>query len=351
MRRSALAALLLALLAARSAAAQRNGASFPLNVVASATFGEEAEFAEISGATVGPNGNVYVVDRLSFSVVAFSPAGRMLWKVGRKGRGPGEYQIPYRITTTPAGMVLVFDLGTGDVTTLSQDGRFLSRSRLSGRFTYVDDIAAVSGGDVLISGFASAPAQARRYGIHRFHIGGSQGVYAGSFGPLPTVRDTAVLPYWGAGNITRVANGDLLYALALPYVIYRYDAAGRQKAAMRSAIRVRGTPDDALRVDRRDNGTQISDTNTPVDRPRSVVEVGNGWMLVSRFVGEARHWDLFTAAGALLGSRELSPAWGAAIGFDRARNFLWIAATHDDAPVLVRLQLTSGASTSSRRVR
>src|ERR1051325_12021344 len=126
MWRSACGVLLFALLTAQSSAAQRNGASFPLNIVASATFGEEAEFGSITAGTVGPTGNVYVVDHFKCSVVAFSPAGRMLWKVGRKGRGPGEYQIPYRITTTPSGTLLVFDLGTRDVTTLSQEGRFVS---------------------------------------------------------------------------------------------------------------------------------------------------------------------------------------------------------------------------------
>jgi hypothetical protein len=347
MRRSAYAALLLALLAARSAAAQRNGASFPLNVVASATFGEEAEFTEIIAGTVGPTGNVYVVDRLSYAVAAFSPAGRMLWKVGRKGRGPGEYQLPYRIAVTPAGTLLVYDLGTGDVTTLSQDGRFISRSHLPLRLHYVDDIAAV-GSDLLVSGFSPDP-RAHRNGIHRFRIGGPQAMYAGSFAPLPTVRDTAILPQWGAGDITRAASGDLVFALALPYVVYRFDAAGRQKMQARPSFHVRGTPDDAVSIDRSGEWTRISSTGADVDRPHSIVEVANGWMLVTRVMRRARYWDLFTPDGRYAGSREYPREWGGAIGFDPARNFLWMAATHDDVPVLVRLQVTSGATTSSRR--
>ena len=56
-----------------------------------------------------------------------------------QGEGPGEYQIPYRITPTPAGTLLVFDLATRDVTTLSQDGRFVSRSHLPLNLPYVDE--------------------------------------------------------------------------------------------------------------------------------------------------------------------------------------------------------------------
>lgn len=348
MRRSCFAALLLAPLIAGSAASQRNGASFPLNIVAAATFGEEAEFTEIIGGTVAPTGTVYVVDRLNYAVAAFSPAGRMLWKVGRKGRGPGEYQLPYRIAVTPAGTLLVYDLGTGDVTTLSQDGRFISRTHLPLRLHFVDDIAVV-GSDLLVSGYSPDP-QAHRNGIHRFRLGGPQAAYAGSFAPLPTVRDTAVLPQWGAGDITRAANGDLIFALALPYVVYRFDTAGRQKVQARPSFRVRGMPDDAVRIDRSGEWTSFSSTGADVDRPHSVVEVANGWMLVTRVLRRARYWDLFTSDGRYVGSREYPREWGGVIGFDAARNFLWMVATHDDVPVLVRLQVTSGATTSSRRV-
>jgi len=348
MWRSAFGALLLALLPAQSAASQRNGASFPLNVVSSTSFGEEAELIEITAGTVGPSGNVYVVDRLSYAVAAFSPAGRMLWKAGRKGRGPGEYQLPYRITASPSGTLHVYDLGTGDVTTLSQDGRFVSRSHLPLRLPAVDDITTL-GSDFLVSGYSPDPS-ARRHGIHRFQIGGSRAVYAGSFAPLPTVRDTAVLRYWGAGDVTRAANGDLLFALALPYIVYRFDAAGRQKMLARPSFRVRGTPDDAVRIDRNDEMMVVSNTEAVVDRPYSVIEVSNGWMMVTRITRRSHHWDLFTPAGRFAGSREYPEAWGGAIGFDTARNFLWMAATHDDAPVLVRLQVTFGATTPSRRV-
>jgi hypothetical protein len=273
----------------------------------------------------------------------------MLWKVGRKGKAPGEYQFPTRITATPVGTLLVFDLGTGDVTTLSQDGRFVSRTPLPLRLLAVDDMT-MSGSDLLVSGYSPDP-RARRHGIHRFRTAGGRQVYAGSFAPVPTVRDTAVLRYWGAGDITRAANGDLLFALALPYVVYRYDAAGRQKMVARPSFRVRGTPDDAVRIERNDEITAISSTQAVVDRPNSVVEVAGGWMLVTRVTTRGRYWDLFTPAGRYAGSREYPREWGGAIAFDSARNLLWMVATHDDAPVLVRLQVSFGAVTPSRRVR
>jgi hypothetical protein len=289
------------------------------------------------------------VDHLNCAIVAFSPAGRMLWKVGRKGRGPGEYQIPYRIAATPTGALLVFDLATRDVTTLSQDGRFVSRSNLPLNLPYVDDIV-VSGSDLFVSGYSPTSNQTRRHGVHRFRTAGGRLVYAGSFAPLPTVRDTAILRYWGAGDITRASNGDLLFALAFPYTIYRFDPTGRQGVVAHPPFRVRGTPDDAIRIERDGAGTSVSNTEV-VDRPNTIVEIANGWTLVSRVTSRDSHWDLFTATGGFAGSRAFPREWGAAVAFDRARNLLWMVGTHDDAPVLVRVQVALGASTPSRRGR
>lgn len=329
--------------------AQAGGRGFPLQVASTTVVGEEAGLVEITAAAIGPSGTVYVVDHVAFTVSAFSPEGRMLWRVGRKGQGPGEYTFPYRVAAAPDGTVLVFDLGRNDVTRLSSEGRFIDRASIPLRFPVTEDMIATAG-EVLISGYTSTQGTGRQHGIHRFRRRGADLLHAGSFGPLPTVRDTAILRYWGAGDISRAANGDLLFALALPYVVYRFDSTGRQKMAARPTFRVRGTPDDVVKIERQGREARISNTRADVDRPWTIVEVTNGMILVTRLKSQVRHWDLFTAAGAFVGSREYPADWGVAVGFDRIRNLLWMVATHDDAPVLVRLQL-AGAPTPSRRSR
>lgn len=328
--------------------AQAGGRGFPLQVASTTVVGEEAGFASIVAATVSPTGVVYVVDYMNCTVSAFSPEGRMLWRVGRKGQGPGEYQLPYRVASAPDGSVLIFDLATNDVTTLSRDGRFLGRVRLPFKFPYVDDMVATAS-ELLISGYTPT-GQARSHGIHRFRRNATGLAYAGSFAPLPTVRDTAIRRYWGAGDISRAGNVDLLYALNLPYLIYRYDGAGRQKAMIRPPIRVRGTPDDAVRIERNGRQTAIS-PGEEVDRPSTVIEVIGGRLLVSRITPRGSHWDAFASSGAYVGSREFPKDWGAAVGFDFARNILWMVGTRDDAPVLMRVQITLGTARSQARMR
>ncbi len=48
-------------------------------------------FGDVTGATRLPDGSVVVADRLSASLRYFSPDGRFVRSVGRKGEGPGEF--------------------------------------------------------------------------------------------------------------------------------------------------------------------------------------------------------------------------------------------------------------------
>jgi hypothetical protein len=48
-------------------------------------------FAGVTGATRLPNGNILVADRAAFSLLVYSPQGKRLKTLGRRGAGPGEF--------------------------------------------------------------------------------------------------------------------------------------------------------------------------------------------------------------------------------------------------------------------
>jgi hypothetical protein len=52
----------------------------------------EAELLSPRQVKEGPDGNIYVYDRLTAFIKVFSPEGRFLRKMGGKGQGPGEIQ-------------------------------------------------------------------------------------------------------------------------------------------------------------------------------------------------------------------------------------------------------------------
>lgn len=232
-----------------------------------------------------------------------------------------------------------------EVSTFSPAGRFLRRARLPFSFRQVDNLVALTNGDLLISGFSAANDRVSRFGIHRFRGRGRDLQYVGSFGPLPGARDRVVLPHWGAGSIVRANGADILYLLRLPYEIYRYDASGRARATIRPPTPIRGFPDDFVKIERTpQGGTQVSTAQPDIDRPSTILELSRGWVLVSRFRPGQGHWDLFNPAGRLVRTRSTPAEWGGPIGYDPARNLLWLAGTHDDAPVLYRLTLPAAGA-------
>lgn len=65
---------------------------------------------------------VYVFDYGDRSVKAFDSRGRMLWRFGRKGAGPGEFGNVFDMETDVTGALWLSDVSLGRVTVLSQDG-------------------------------------------------------------------------------------------------------------------------------------------------------------------------------------------------------------------------------------
>lgn len=336
----------------RSIACGQTAAPFPVSIASVAAVGEGEEFGSIIAAKVGANGNVYALDHINARVTAFSPEGRVLWRAGRMGRGPGEFQLPYRLDVAPNGEIVVYDFGMNEVTTLSPAGRFVRRLRLPFMFRAVDNLVALADGELLISGYSAANERVSRFGIHRFRPRGTEMEYVSSFGPLPGARDREVLAHWGAGPIMRGSGCDLLYLRRLPYEIHRYNAAGRERATIRPPVPIRGLPDDFVRIERNmGGGTAISSESPNIDRPGSLVELSPGWVLVTRLNPRKNHWDLFNPAGRLIASRATPAEWSGLIGYDPVRRLIWLIGTHGDAPVLLRLTLPAAGADPRPRTR
>jgi hypothetical protein len=324
------------------ASAQPAAGSFPLRVEAPAVVGADAALGSVIAGRVAPNGNVYVADHVNSQIVAFSPEGRLLWRRGRKGRGPGEFQLPYRLDVRPDGTIVVYDMATSEVTTMSPDGRFLVRARLPFRFAQIDNLVSVSNTEFVAAGVLDLNTPTHRFGLHRFRITGQRVEHLGSFGPLPAVRDPVVLQHWGAGSIALGPGGSLLYVRRLPYEIYQYDRNGRETRMFRPAVALPGTADDFIRVERTATGMRVSATDTRNQKPGPLLDVGGGWVLASRVSNGPDFWDLYSPSGQPAGSRPIPEEWGGFLGYDPARSVIWMSGVRNDEPVLFRVRVSRG---------
>lgn len=79
---------------------------------------------------VMPDGSFYVSDGYENSrVVKFSPTGEYQSEWGRKGSGPGEFDLPHAIDIDTAGRVYVADRSNARVQVFDATGNFLAQWR------------------------------------------------------------------------------------------------------------------------------------------------------------------------------------------------------------------------------
>ena len=71
----------------------------------------ENEIMSISSIGVDDKGNVYVVDPKASDIKVFDISGKYLNKIGRRGQGPGELEVPVRIRIFRNEYIVVFSLG------------------------------------------------------------------------------------------------------------------------------------------------------------------------------------------------------------------------------------------------
>lgn len=322
----------------RADAAASQAGTFPLRVERVEAVGLQPGFGSILAVAVGPDGSVIAVDHVNSRVVAFGPDGRERWRAGRAGRGPGEFQIPYRVAVGGDGSVHVLDMGTGELSRFSAEGRYLDRARLPFPFAQVDGVLALPGGEIAISGYApdgDAPARA----IHRFAREDERLRHTGSFGALPQARDPEVLRSWGAGAIQQGTSGTIWYARRSPYEVYRFTSGGTMQRVLRPPFRSAGMPDDAVQVERNGRSTTWSAGEGEVVYPAGAVELSDGFVLVTRITAAGRWWDLFGPDGRLTASRRVPDEWGTPAGYDAARDVLWSSGTYRDEPALLRMRV------------
>jgi hypothetical protein len=80
------------------------------------------EFYKPFDIALDPSGNIYVTDVGNHRIQKFSPEGEFLASYGRKGQGPGEFQLMGGIAVDNQGRMFVTDRSTNRLKVLSSKG-------------------------------------------------------------------------------------------------------------------------------------------------------------------------------------------------------------------------------------
>lgn len=115
-----------------------------------------ANFNQPTDVAVAPSGDFYVSDGYGNSrVVKFARDGTFLLEWGKKGSGPGEFDLPHAIVLDQRGRVYVSDRSNNRIQVFDPNGKFLTEWAKIGAFSGLEmtpdqRIIAAGGGRLVI---------------------------------------------------------------------------------------------------------------------------------------------------------------------------------------------------------
>lgn len=125
------------------------------------TVGDPKALTQPTGVAVSRDGKkIFVVDRGSLEtddhkVIAYSPDGSELFRLGPRGSEPGQFNIPLAATVSPDGILWILDSGNFRVQGFDLEGRvhkeFGKMGAGLGQFSRARSIAADPNGNIFVS--------------------------------------------------------------------------------------------------------------------------------------------------------------------------------------------------------
>lgn len=213
----------------------------------SETASADLQFDGISAILPLADGDVLIADRSVAGVRRFGPDGTYRWTLGRRGRGPGEFESVSGFTLIPPDTVVVYDRVLARVSELLLDGTVLNTVRLdpAGHTMRLYRLAGMGDGVLLLVPLAypanrtpaptlywdSVPNLAfRRSGEYVGVVGEASGmeIYASP--------DRSGAPAFGRIAQTALAGSSMVITDGGEFDIRRYHLAGGLEQVVRVAL-------------------------------------------------------------------------------------------------------------------
>lgn len=296
--------------------------------------GRSQAISYVISSAIDDLGNVYVLDPDNRRVLKFSSDGELLWQSGRRGGGPGEYQLPTRIAVGSRGNVYVYDLARPGLTILDSSGSYVSFKRFSPPVSNPERVLVLDDGRVVISGFADFSRGAGR----AVHVYSPELNHERSFGEPPVVRHQENAQAWGVGGVTPGPKGTIFFVRKLPFEIYQYLPDGTLVRRFDSPVRIDLMPDDAYVTERR-GAEVVTSLGADVPRPLPAIAIGEEYLLTGLGQREKSARHLYSLSSGFVREVALPEGWRGVIGYDAVRGYLWGYGESGLEPVLFRARV------------
>jgi hypothetical protein len=113
------------------------------------TLPEDEFFEAIVDIGADEAGNIYLCDIQACNIKKFSAEGKFLKIIGRKGQGPGEFNMPWRMAVTE-DRLFIYDMGNWRLCSLTTDGEYIKNIGVQNTEGRPRNMRAHPDGDIII---------------------------------------------------------------------------------------------------------------------------------------------------------------------------------------------------------
>ena len=179
-------------------------------------------FGRAMDVAFGASGRIFVADDLNHRIAVFEADGRFRQFLGRKGRGPGEFESPWRVTTDIADSVFVWDIAQARILVFGPDLIFRRDFRVPPHWL-VNAITFLPDGRLVLAAYG-------RGDTGTLHILARDGTLQRTFGSSTGKKqDFAGFESSVLGGTVDRDGKTLVYSNKSPYEVTFYDLNGRIK--------------------------------------------------------------------------------------------------------------------------
>lgn len=174
--------------------------------------------AQASWVTRHSTAGIYAADPMSNSIVQLGRDGDFIRRIGRRGEGPGEFQMPTVVRATDNGIAVLDQ--SASIKVFDTAGVVQQTVRLQPAPTSRRDFLVLSNGDFVVTGTVSLSD-------HAIHVYASDGRYIRGLGQLRLDLEEPILQMrYSDGYVVEAGAGSLAYVRRVPFEFMLFGHSG-----------------------------------------------------------------------------------------------------------------------------
>jgi hypothetical protein len=173
-------------------------------------------------ATLDGAGRILVADDQSHHVVVFGRDGRYVGTLGRRGRGPGEFESPWRVATDANDSIFVWDVAQARISVFGRDLAFRRGFAVPPHWV-VTSIRFLPDGRLLLAAYG-------RNERGTLHVLSRTGQVQRTFGPGFDAPGLSGFEGSLLGGSAEVTGSGIVYSVKSPYELWFFDLDGTPRS-------------------------------------------------------------------------------------------------------------------------